>query len=290
MRALLTFTAVIALAAGCGKKESTSGGGGGPAPGPDEHSQGPGPLPKRDPKTGGIPLNQFPYDPTKPEVKIDLAKFKSFFPAKDPAAAEWKAKAGKLAEVRGVMGHLSAGLKSRRETYLVKDEFTGNSIACESLFPPDWTKVAPGKSVTVVGLLDAEQRKGGDLSVRLKDAHVMAHGNTVTVPEVTAEQLGKEYAANSSAFDKKWKVTGRYYYVTGTLQRIDALPLSGGGVANKFRVGAGKTTLYCHIQNERGVKADPPKPGDKVRLLVECQGYDGGFQGISMSGVYVGKE
>jgi hypothetical protein len=261
------------LAGGCGKKDS-----GGDSP------PGPGPKGKRD----RIPLSEFPYDPTKPEIKIDLAKFSSFVPAKDPAAAEWATKNGKVAEVRGVMGHLSAGLKSRRETYLMKAEFGGGTIACESLFPPDWRKESPGRPVTVVGLLDVQQDKDGGANIRLKDAHVMATSGEKN-QEVAAEQLGKEYAANAAEFHKKWKVPDRYYYVTGTLKKVDKIPLSGGAFANKFTVAGGPVDLYCHIQNERGVNEDPPKAGDNVTLLLECQGYDGGSRAIWMSGVYVDK-
>jgi hypothetical protein len=110
-----------------------------------------------------------------------------------------------------------------------------------------------------------------------------------TIPELTAEQIGKEYAAAPAAFDKKWKAEDKFYYVTGTLTMAEVHPLTGGGVAHKLRVAAGPVDLYCHLLNGRGVEADPPKPGDKVTLLVECQGYSQGFEAITMTGVYAGK-
>lgn len=283
---LLSAFLVVALAsAGCNKKNTNTGNepgpGGGPGPGGD-----PGPKPKG--KRDSIPLSEFPYDPIKPDFKIDLAKFSSSIAANDPVAKDWVAANGKVVEVRGVMGTLSAGPKTRRETYLVKGEHGGGTIACESLFPPNWRKESPGRIVTVVGRLDVQDQ--GGINISLTDAHVMATSNVEGAnPEVTAEQLGNEYTANAAGFDKKWKVPGKYYYVTGTLKRIDKIPLSGGASAIKFIVGAGKTDLYCHIQNERGVNEDPPKVGDKVTLLLECQGYDGTFKGISMAGVYVDK-
>jgi hypothetical protein len=278
--ALVVALPLLALAGGCGKKES----GDDPPPGP----AGPAGAPKPKGMLGGIPLDQFPYDPTRPELKIDLAAVSSFVPAKDPTAAEWAAKGGKVAEVRGVMGRLSEDLKSRRETYLVKSEVGKNAIACESLFPPDWRKVSPGRSVTVVGVLDVTQGKDGGANLRLKDAHVTAVSDEKN-QEVSAEQLGKEFSAGASEFHKKWRVRDRYYYVTGVLKKVDKIPRAGGGVAYKFRLAGGPTDLYCQLQNERGVDEGQPKVGDTVTLLLECEGYDGGSRMVWMGGVYVDK-
>jgi hypothetical protein len=283
---LFAFFGIALVSVGC-KKKGTSSTGGDSTPGPD--SGGPGPIPKRNPKTGGIPLSQFPYDPTKPEIKIDLAKFTSSLGTNDPMIVDWLKKSGKLAEVYGVMGNLSVSLKTRRETYLVKGEFDGGAISCESLFPPDWRKEAPGRTVTVVGILEVTQPKSGGADIYLKDAHVMAQSGQ-PVAEVSAEKLGQDYAANAVEFEKKWKVKDRYYYVVGNLKRFDKIALSGSGVANKFILAGGKVDLYCNIQNQRGVEADPPKVGDTVTVLVEYYGYDGGFKAIAMSGVYVDKK
>jgi hypothetical protein len=267
---------------GCKKKDS-------PAP-DDSPGPGGGPGPKPKGKRDSIPLSEFPYDPQKPEVKIDLAKFSSFALAKDPAAAEWLKKKGKLAEVYGVMGYILGNVETRRESVVVRDQFGKNAIECELLFPPDWRKVSPGRIVTMVGILDVQQNKSGDVLIKLKDAHPMAMSNVPGAnPEVSAEQLGKDYSANAAAFDKKWKVSDKYYYVTGTLKRIDKYPLPNGRVVNKYILAAGPVELVCGIYNERGVAADPPKTGDKITMLLECQGYDSGFKGISMSGVYVDK-
>lgn len=275
---------------GCGKKAPPASGDTTPPPAAGPGAP-PGPGAKPGPRPGSIPLASIPYDVNKPDLKIDLTKFQSTISPKEPSFAEWSAKSGKVAEVEGVMGYLSADLKTGHETFLLKPAVgTGGGLACALLAPPDWRSAGPGRSVKVVGVLDAQKQLGGGLYVRLKDAIIMAVSGDKN-PEVTAEQIGKDFRpANPAEFDKKWKASDKYYYVTGTLKRVDKIPLKGGrGPANKFAVGAGAVDLYCHIQNERGVDADPPKPGDKVTLLLACQGYEPTYRAVSMAGVYVGK-
>ncbi len=274
---LLTITLV---GIGCSaKSEPTTTGE--PTPEPNPNPNRPEPKPK-----GGIPLSKFPYDPTKPEHKISLAKFKSPIPASDPTAKDWLAKNGKVGEVHGIMGYLFAAPRTRHEAYNVRSETESGSIACESLFPPDWRAASPGRVVTVVGVIEA-LKQGDGVQVRLKDAHVMAIAPGRKNMEATAEELGELYTLDRAAFDRKWKAADRYTYVTGTLKRIDKVPNRNGELSNKFILAAGSVELYCHIQNERGVKANPPKAGDKVTVLVNCSGYDSNVKGIAMNGVYV---
>src|SRR5579871_1292720 len=104
MRKNVLITCLIAFLAlpqvfGCKKKstptiDSSSDGPNASIPGPMARFQ-----PKAKSKTGGIPLDQFPYDPTKPEIKIELNAFSSVLPAGSPVAKEWEAKRGKVAEV-----------------------------------------------------------------------------------------------------------------------------------------------------------------------------------------------
>src|SRR5262249_54990205 len=102
-------------------------------------------------------------------------------------------------------------------------------------------------------------------------------------------EIATEYAADQAAFDKKWKVSGRFYYVTGTLKRIDKNQIGKSGHAYRFVLAAGSTELHCWLDNETTVDADPPAAGDKVTLLLECRGYENEVKGIAMNGVYVGK-
>jgi hypothetical protein len=288
----LAFTVLVTLATiGCDKKEkaqtsesstttdslsSTT-----PVPGSKVGS-----ATRKKSKTGGIPLDQIPYDPIKPEIKIDLAKFTSNLPANSPAIKEWETKKGKLAEVYGIMGQISANPKTKNEVLLVRDQFGTATISCEALFPPDWQKTYPGIIITVVGLVDIEKRKDG-ISIRLDKALVMATSNT-TISQVTAEQLAIEYSANATEFDKKWNVSGKYYYVTGTLSRMDKVSGSDGMI-NRFLINNGAIELNCMILNEHGIEDDPPAIGSKVKLLLQCRGFDAKAKAISMTGVYVGK-
>ena len=61
----------LGVTAGCGKKET-------PPTAPGEYVPT-GAVPAGDPRPGpvpgGIPPDRFPYDPLKPEIKINLAKF-----------------------------------------------------------------------------------------------------------------------------------------------------------------------------------------------------------------------
>jgi hypothetical protein len=286
-RSILLAAALVLLAGvGCKKKESPPTDGSA-APGEDR-KPGPGPGPKPQGPRDSIPLSEFPYDPIKPEVTIDLKTFSPTVPAKDPAAQEWLAKNGKSAEVRGVLGPLSGPAKSGREVYVMRDEFGEATITCESLFPPNWKKVSPGSVITVVGRIEA-QTKGDRVEIRLTDAHQMAMP-TPANDKTTADQIAQEYAADPKGFAAKWQSLERYDYVTGTLDLIEKTPSSGpDGGAYKFALRAGNTKLALRVQNPRGVEADPPKPGEQVTVLAHLDGHDGKDAVITGSGVYVGK-
>jgi len=286
---VLCFVGATLAGIGCGKKPEPTAAD--DSSEEEQEASTPEPKPKPKPKSKlGIPLSKFPYDPTKPEHKISLTKFKSPIPASDPAAKDWLAKHEKVGEVHGIMGYLFAAPRTRHEAYNIRSETESSFIACESLFPPDWRAASPGRRVTVVGVIEAIKQGDGAVQVRLKDAHVMATDNRTKNEEVTAEELGEQYGlGDAAAFDRKWKAADRYTYVTGTLKWLGKVPNRSGELSNKFVLAAGPVELYCHIHNDRGVNANPPKAGDKVTVLVNCSGYDASVKGISMSGVYVDK-
>ena len=47
--------------------------------------------------------------------------------------------------------------------------------------------------------------------------------------------------------------------------------------------------MSCTINNARGFLADPPKVGDRLRLIVRCGGYDPDFKRVSFLGIYVSR-
>jgi hypothetical protein len=284
---------------GCGNKKANDTGQsnvGSPTPGPSAGpgtTTGPGNMPgssagSKGTPGGGSPPNPIPYDPNKPDFKIDLTKFSSFIIQEtDSTASEWPARHGKVAVVEGRMGHLFADLTTLRERFHISNPSETGVLSCELLNPPDWRQMSPGRFVKITGIVNV-RKEGRIISIDLKDVVVLEVSGAPT-PELDPEQLGKDYASRPSEFDKKWKAVSKYYYMTATIKRIEKIQLSHG-VAYKFIIGAGKVDLYCSIQNERGVNADPPQPGSKVTLLVDCQGYDSAYEkAIIMSGVYVGK-
>ncbi len=269
---------------GCGKKET-------PATGDSPLAPAPNPGPELEPKPSVIPPDQITYDPLMPEIKIDLAKFSSALLANDPSVKEWVSKNGKVAEVVGIMGSFSVNQKTGRETFILKSE-TGDAsraMGCELQALPDWRQVSPGRRLKVVGILDVKDYGPRGIDIRLNHATIVTVSGDKLTPDLAAKQIGEEYAASPSAFGKKWKVEDKFYLVTGTLKEVEQITLSGGEVANKFRIAAGPVDLYCNILNGRGVNADPPKTGDKVTLLLECFGYSPGYEAIAMTGAYAGK-
>jgi len=276
---VVAFSAAVLASAGCDKKDSPTTGN--PAPAPTLE-------PDTGPKPGGPPEN-VSYDPQMPEIKIDLARFSSALTANDPAVKEWVSKNGKVAEVAGIMGSFSVNQKTGRETFRLKAETdSGHAIGCELMALPDWQQVGPERRLKVVGVLDVKDHGQRGIDIRLNHATITAVSGNKTIPELKAVQIGKEYAADPVAFEKKWKVEDKFYYVTGTLKEVES-SFSDGVVVNKFRVAAGPTDLYCHVLNGRGVEVEPPVVGDRVILLLECQGYTPGFAAIAMTGVYAGK-
>jgi hypothetical protein len=277
-----TFLGIALMSVGCAMKDSPTSGSSTPTPDPD-------------PKPGGDqgPAKPIAYDPTKPDIKIELAKFSSALVAKDPATKEWTAKNGKIAEVEGIMGSITSNDKTGREVFRLRAENgdVSRAIRCELMALTNWQLAGPGRKVTVVGVLDVKDHGPRGTDISLNDAIIVSiAGHTHETEEIAAEQIGKDYAADPKGFDKKWKAEDKYFYVTGTLKRIEATPLTNSPlVANAFVIAAGPTDLRCQIQNGRGVEANPPKPGEKVTMLVECLGYAAGFEAISMDGVYAGK-
>jgi len=273
--AVVVFSGAVA-SVGCGKQEAPAAG-------------APAPAPETTPKPGAAAPEQVSYDPSKPEIKIDWATFSSALPPNDPFVPDWKSKNGKVAEVSGVMGSVSANPQTGREAFMLRADTGKGAIGCELMALPDWRQAGPGRRLKVVGVLDVKDHGQRGIDIRLNHATIVSVSGEKTIPEFTAEQIGKEYAADRAGFDKKWKAEDKFYYVTGTLTMAEEYPLTGGGVAHKMRVSAGPVDLYCHLLNGRGVEADRPKPGDKVVLLVECQGYSQGFEAVSMNGLYAGK-
>jgi hypothetical protein len=284
--AITAFAAALACA-GCGKETVPTSDN--PPPRPYEQPVEP-PQPKPKLVLDFTEKGDRVVDPTNPDLKIDLSRFASALAADDPAVKDWKAKNGKTAEVEGIMGSIFVNTNNGHENFFLKAENgpRERAIGCDLQIAPDWRMVSPGRKVKVVGFLDVQDHGQRGIDIRLADAViVVVSGNKLL--EVSAQQLGKEFAADSAGFEKKWTVEDRFYYVTGVLKRVDKVPLSKTSFSHKFVVAAGPVDLYCHVQNERGVIANPPEEGEKVVLLMECLGYSAGFKAIAMAGVYVGK-
>jgi hypothetical protein len=284
--AVFAFATIALACASCGKETVPTS----DNPPPTKEDEQPAPKPKAHfDFTEPVPAPRV-VDPANPDLKIDLARFSSALPANDPAVKDWMAKNGKTAEVVGVMGSIFVNSNTGHENFFLKAENgpRERAIGCDLQVAPDWRIVSPGRNVKVVGFLDVKDHGSRGIDIRLVDAVIVAvWGNKLL--EVSAQQLGKEFAADNAAFEKKWTVEDRFYYVTGVLKRVDTIPLSKTTYSYKYVIAAGAVDLYCHVQNERGVIANPPEEGEKVTLLMECLGYSPGFRAVAMAGVYVGK-
>ena len=220
MRRSIFLSVVFALfgtalaSVGCGQKET-------PATGDSPLAPASNPGPELEPKPGVIPPDQITYDPLRPEIKIDLATFSTALLANDPSVKEWVSKSGKVAEVVGIMGSFSVNQKTGRETFILRAE-TGDisrAMGCELQALPDWRQVSPGRRLKVVGVLDVRDYGPRGIDIRLNHATIVTVSGHQLTSDLVATQIGKEYAASPLAFDKKWKVEDKFYFVTGTLKK-----------------------------------------------------------------------
>jgi hypothetical protein len=227
------------------------------------------------------PPEKLTYDPNRPDIQIDLFK---------EDLAKLEGKIGKVVEARGRMGGMfTRGWPDepdarRLATTLFSNEL-GRSLTCITRVPIDWRKACPGKTVTIVGILDTRIDSG---FLRLRDAYVKSVEGP-DIPQLTAEQLCAEFVADQAAFDKKYK-TDYYCYVTGTLKKIIDNPIRKDMHAYQFFLDGGPVEVQCFLDNERDVDTTPPEEGQKVVLLVRySKQYDTKIKNLTMSGVYVGK-
>jgi hypothetical protein len=295
---------------GCGKtKKAKSGGpdpvnaGSGDTDGmgaPDGTGADPahtGPPPTKAPGfvRPGSEVKQPTYDPSKPDLNYDFAKFQVFPLNKDPAAdAEAKALAGKVVLAEGIISGLGTSFYTSEESIVLRSpNGKGGGVVCEILNPVDWRKVQPGMSARVVGVFNRRETKGLPASVQLVHSEVLAVSGK-TCPVVEATTLAEEYQKAPKDFDKKWKGDS-YYLVRGELlSKAIVGRHPAGQTLWQIYFSSPKLEVRCYCPMEKDDALQKAWTRKVVTVLATCEGAGPGLSkgtlGVNLRGKYLGTD